>query len=68
MVGSQWFSTGQVAEMLGFSRDWVRDQIANGLLPASRLAGSNTAYRISRADLAQFCREQLDLDLRELTR
>jgi excisionase family DNA binding protein len=55
MLPKNWYTTSEVADLLGFSDRWVRRQIELGRLRASAFdAGSRRTLRINRRDLDAF--------------
>lgn len=55
MFTKDWFTTSEIAHLLGFTDRWVRRQIELGRLKATAYdAGSRRTLRIHRRDLAIF--------------
>ena len=55
MLPQNWYTTSEVADLLGFSDRWVRRQIELGRLRAAAFdAGSRRTLRIHRRDLDDF--------------
>jgi excisionase family DNA binding protein len=53
----EWLTTGEVAERLGYSVPWVREQINRGRLPAREFRNrERRSLRIHRRDLDRFVR------------
>lgn len=60
MLRKDWYSTGEVGEILGFTPRWVRRQIDLGRLRAVAFdAGSRRTLRVNRRDLYDFRRRYL---------
>lgn len=54
-VETEWLKTSDVAQRLGYSTAWVRQQIARGSLPAKvHLTGKRPSFRIRREDFERF--------------
>jgi len=55
VFGKDWYTTSEIAHLLGFSDRWVRRQIEMGRLKATAFdAGSRRTLRIHRRDLTAF--------------
>lgn len=55
MRALDWLTTGQVAERLGYSIPWVREQINRGRLPARQFqSNERRSIRIHHRDLERF--------------
>jgi excisionase family DNA binding protein len=55
MVKKDWYTTGEIAALTGFSDRWVRRQIEAGLLPATRFdVGQRATHKIARSDFEAF--------------
>jgi excisionase family DNA binding protein len=60
---TEWLTVAGVAAELGFSADWVRDQIDAGHLRARAYAvGERHSYRIAREWLDDFLRRRCSED------
>lgn len=56
----QWYTTGEVAELLGFTPRWVRRQIEAERLTAYAFdAGDRRTFRIRAGDLDRFTRRYI---------
>ena len=56
----EWLTTVQAGELVGFSSDWVRDQVLSGRLKADvYLPSSRRTIRIRRSDFDQFRRQYM---------
>jgi excisionase family DNA binding protein len=57
MPEREWYSTQQVAQVVGMTSQWVRRQIDAGRLNARYFEGAGRrTYRIHRTDLRDFLR------------
>ena len=57
MAEREWYSTQQVAQVVGMTSQWVRRQIDAGRLNARYFDGAGRrTYRIHRTDLREFLR------------
>ena len=66
MLRKEWYTTGEVAEMLGYTSRWVRRRVEEGELVAHAYDGSDRrTLRIHRSDLEAFRRRYIR-DAREL--
>lgn len=62
---TQWLRTSEAAARLGRSRQWILQQVNEGLLAAQVYlppGGERRSYRIAERDLQSFARESLGLD------
>ena len=63
---TEWLTVADVADELGFSRDWVRDQIDAGRLRARAYeVGQRRSYRIAREWLDDYLRRRSSEDPEE---
>ena len=66
MLRKRWYTTGEVADLLGYTPRWVRRQIEAGRLVAHAFdAGDRRSLRISDPDLERFRRVHIR-DARDL--
>lgn len=57
MAEREWYSTQQVAQIVGMTSQWVRRQIDAGRLNAHYFDGAGRrTYRIHRTDLREYLR------------
>jgi len=52
------YTPDDVARLLGFSPETVREWIRDGILPAIQVRGKKGRYRIRRGDFERFLEEQ----------